>query len=77
MLCPSCLVEVDQFDADIPHKRHPGYRCPVCKEPVPERFVEDYRNYPPIVFFLLGLPGHGKSHYLSRLFAEFDSIGEE
>ena len=57
MICPSCLAEVDKFDAQFPHKDKPGYRCPLCKEPVPENYIADYQEYPPITFFLMGLPG--------------------
>ena len=77
MLCPSCLYDVDKFDAEYPHRDHPGYKCPKCKEPVPENYVKDYRDYPPIVYFLMSLPGHGKSVYLARLFVEFETVGRK
>ncbi len=77
MICPSCLAEVDKFDAQFPHKDKPGYRCPLCKEPVPENYIADYQEYPPITFFLMGLPGHGKSLYTARLFVEFETVGRK
>jgi len=77
MICPSCLVNVDKFDAKSPHKETPGFKCPHCKEPVPENYVADYKEYPPIVFFLMDLAGHGKSMYLARLFVEFETVGRK
>lgn len=77
MICPNCLIEVEEFEPAIPHREKPGYKCPSCKETVPESYVSDYWEYPPIVFFLMGLPGHGKSLYLARLFSEFERIGSE
>ncbi len=77
MICPSCLVDVDKFDAKSPHKESPGFKCPYCKEPVPENYVADYKEYPPIVFFLMDLAGHGKSIYLARLFVEFETVGRK
>ena len=77
MICPNCLVDVQQFDASPAHERKKGYQCPACKESVPENYVTDYRTHPPVVFFLMGLPGHGKNLYLAHLFAEFESIGEK
>lgn len=77
MICPNCLTDIETFDADSPHREQPGYRCPACKLSVPDKYVEDCKVYPPIVFFLMDLPGHGKCQYIARLFVEFETIGKE
>jgi hypothetical protein len=77
MLCPYCLINNEEFDTGSLPKEKTGYKCPSCKETVPASYISDYREYPPIVFFLSALPGHGKRHYLARLFSEFESVGKE
>ncbi|NQU06870.1 MAG: hypothetical protein HQ568_12305, partial [Calditrichaeota bacterium] len=76
MLCPNCLVEIEKFDSGSPQQGKTGCKCPSCKDSVPESYISDYREYPPVVFFLSALPQHGKRHYLARLFSEFESVGK-
>ena len=77
MICPNCLIEVETFDPNFLQREQHGYRCPTCKLPVPDKYVEDCNEYPSIVLFLMDLPGHGKCQYLARLFVELETIGKE
>lgn len=66
-LCPFCLQTVQRFREAARQDGRRGYDCPQCNEAVPLRYVQEYDRYPPVVLSLVGLPGHGKTVYLSSL----------
>ncbi len=68
MLCPFCLNDVTfkwEKSNDAPAS---FYSCPDCAEQVPALYVEDYKQYPPVVVSTIGFRGHGKTTYLGALF---------
>ena len=71
MLCPFCLQEVKQFK-EAKAGNVLNYTCPQCNEPIPLRYVRDYNEYPPVIFPLIGLRGHGKTCYLASLFLQLE-----
>src|SRR5260370_16709543 len=78
MLCPFCLNEVASFVAEEDASGRPLLVCPekACREPgVPLLYAQDYADYPPLPFSIVGLPGHGKTVFLTSLFHEFDELG--
>lgn len=77
MICPNCLVDLENFKREIVPDEGVRYRCPQCKETAPQRYVDDYSKYPPLIFFCAGLGGHGRNSYLASLFRELDRIGEK
>lgn len=67
MLCPTCLRKVYFI------KEEKGinlfYRCSECKGEVPRLYVEEYKEYPPIVIGAVGFRGiAGKTTFFSSLF---------
>jgi parallel beta-helix repeat protein len=76
MLCPNCLQNVDRFE----DKRQPDnslmLTCALCNELVPVRYRDDYDRYPPVVFSLVGLRGHGKTVFFSTLLSELDGLAK-
>src|SRR5262245_61072413 len=75
-LCPSCLQTVEEFTRTV-DQGSAGYSCPACYEPVPLRYVVDYESYPPVVFSLTGLRGHGKTVFMASLLHELERVGAE
>src|SRR5262249_48837840 len=77
MRCPISLRDVGGFTQAVSEDGGKSYTCPECKEAVPLLYAEDYAEYPPIVFSLVGLRGHGKTVYLASLLYEFERVGRQ
>ncbi|NJN98061.1 MAG: hypothetical protein HC875_30265 [Anaerolineales bacterium] len=68
MLCPFCLSDV-KFKQTKPNGSLASiYLCSDCKEPAPALYVQDYRQYPPVVISATGFRQHGKTVYFAALF---------
>lgn len=75
MLCPSCLTKINEFSKEIKLNKRVIHKCPSCNEFVPYRYIHDYLDYPPVSFFFLALPGHGKTAYAASLFCTLEHVG--
>lgn len=73
MLCPNCLQNVPEFQERRQYNSL-TLACPQCKEPVPVRYRDEYDQYPPIVFSVVGRRGHGKTVFFSSLLLEFERL---
>lgn len=76
MLCPNCLQNVSQFEETRQLNNSLTLSCPQCHETVPLRYAQDYERYPPIVFSVVGLFGHGKTVFFSSLLIEFELLAK-
>ncbi len=76
MLCPYCLREADRFVEKHDAELGTSLSCKDCQAEVPLRYVNEYENYHPLVFSLVGLGGHGKTVYLSSLLYLFEHPDE-
>jgi|GEM_PF-504679 parallel beta-helix repeat protein len=79
MRCPYCLNDVVTFLEEKDASGRPVLVCPdaTCREAgVPLLYVQEYDQYHPIPFSIVGLRGHGKSVFVSSLFHEFERLGE-
>src|SRR5438105_423395 len=78
--CPYCHREVEFVAAGLGGR---SLRCPrpqclsnrLWDLPVPREYVADYATHPPLLFSLIGLPGHGKTVYLESLVASLCQFG--
>lgn len=75
MICPYCLTDVISFTEQADAKKGIWYLCPQCHEKVPLRYVRDYHQYPPVIFSLVGMRGHGKTTYLASLLYDISRLG--
>ena len=78
MRCPFCLNEVAAFRQETDTHSRPILICPdaACKaEGVPFQYAQEYEQYSPIPFSIVGLRGHGKTVFLTSLFHVFEQIG--
>src|SRR5205823_4481309 len=48
-----------------------------CREVgVPLLYAQDYADFPPLPFAIIGLRGHGKTVFLTSLLHEFNDLGK-
>ena len=73
MLCPCCLERV-RFVHREEDGRNVRFSCPNCNESVPNRYVLEYEKFPPVIFSLIGLPGHGKTVLLHSFPRAFSAV---
>ncbi|MBN1485755.1 MAG: GTPase domain-containing protein [Chloroflexia bacterium] len=73
MLCPFCLAE-DRFKRERT-RTSLSYSCPNCNEPLPALYVQQYRQYPPVVISAVGFRQHGKTVYFAALFYALKKLG--
>ena len=76
MLCPFCLVDAERFE-EFETDGVGAERCPrsECGHTLPPGFTREHERYPPIVFSLIGLSGHGKTCYLASLLQQLEHVG--
>jgi hypothetical protein len=68
MLCPFCLADVKFKSKKLAGNPASIYLCPECNEQAPALYVQDYRQYPPVVVSATGFRQHGKTVYFAALF---------
>ena len=69
MLCPFCLEKV-KFSKRVHDNGTFSYVCPKndCAQLIPRLYVQDYKQYPPVVVSVIGHRAHGKTVALSTLY---------
>ncbi len=74
MLCPVCLGN-HRFRLEATDKANePSYTCAEIGEPVPPKYVWEYRSAPPVVVSAVGFRGHGKTVYFASLFYTLERL---
>lgn len=75
MLCPHCLQNVDRFKIVTGGAGNRGIVCPnpECKAEVPLRYQQDYSQFPPVIFSVIGFRGHGKTVYFAGLLLQLQA----
>jgi hypothetical protein len=67
--CPFCLNMHNITAAS-------GYQCPECGKQLPDEYVENYRDMPPIWLAMVGFSQHGKTTFLAALTLMLEDISK-